>query len=88
MLSSILRSKRAVQVNIQIMRAFNQLRKMLVTHKDLKHKIETMEKKYDEQFRIVFEAITQLIEEDEKPKKKVGYIKESQAKYGKSRRKN
>ena len=88
MLSSILRSKRAVQVNIQIMRAFNQLRKMLATHKDLKRKIEAMEKKYDEQFRIVFEAITQLIEEDEKPKKKIGYIKERQAKYGKGRRKN
>ena len=88
MLSSILRSKRAVQVNIQIMRAFNQLRKMLVTHKDLKRKIEAMEKKYDEQFRIVFEAITQLIEEDEKPKKKIGYIKDRQAKYGKGRREN
>jgi hypothetical protein len=47
-----------------------------------------MEKKYDGQFRIVFEAITQLIAEDEKPKKKIGYIKERQAKYGKSRRKN
>jgi hypothetical protein len=70
------------------MRTFTRLRKMLVTHKDLKRKIEAMEKKYDEQFRIVFEAITQLIEEDEKPKKKIGYIKERQAKYRKSRRKN
>ena len=87
MLSSILRSKRAVQVNIQIMRAFNQLRKMIVTHKDLKRKIEAMENKYDEQFRIVFEAITQLIEEDEKPKKKIGYIKERQQKFGKGSRK-
>ena len=69
------------------MRTFSRLRRMLVTHKDLKRKIEAMEKKYDEQFRIVFEAITQLIEEDEKPKKKIGYLKESQAKYGKSRRK-
>ena len=50
---------------------------MLVTHKGLKRKIEAMEKKYDEQFRIVFEAITQLIEEDEKPKKKIGYMKRS-----------
>ena len=88
MLSSILRSKRAVQVNIQIMLAFNQLRKMIVSHKDLKRKIEAMEKKYDEQFRIVFEAITQLIEEDEKPKKKIGYIKERQQKFGKGSRKN
>jgi len=88
MLSSVLNSDRAIRVNIAIMRTFTHLRKMLVTHKDLKRKIEAMEKKYDEQFRIVFEAITQLIEEDEKPKKKIGYIKERQAKYGKGRRKN
>jgi hypothetical protein len=88
MLSSVLRSKRAIQVNIQIMRTFTQLRNMLVNHGDLKGKIESMEKKYDEQFRIVFEAITQLIEEDEKPNKKIGYIKEGQDKYGKRSRKN
>ena len=57
MLSSVLRSKRAVQVNIQIMRAFTKLRRMLETHKELKKKLEEMEKKYDEQFQIVFEAI-------------------------------
>ena len=88
MLSSILRSKRAVQVNIQIMRAFTQLRQMLLTHTDLKKKIEAMENKYDEQFRIVFEAITQLLEVDEKPKKKIGYIKEGQVQYGKKDHKN
>ena len=88
MLSSVLRSKRAIQVNIQIMRTFTQLRNMIATHGDLKRKIEDMEKRYDEQFRIVFEAITQLIEEDEKPKKKIGYIKEGQTKYGKRNRKN
>jgi hypothetical protein len=88
MLSSVLNSDHAIGVNIAIMRTFTRLRKMLVTHKDLKRKIEAMEKKYDEQFRIVFEAITQLIEEDEKPKKKIGYLKESQAEYGKGRRKN
>ncbi len=84
MLSSVLKSDRAIQVNIQIMRAFTQLRKMLSTHEDLKRKIESMEKKYDEQFQIVFEAIKQLIETDEKPKKKIGYtVKEKQKKYGK-----
>jgi hypothetical protein len=88
MLSSVLKSDRAIQVNIQIMRAFTQLRRMLDTHKDLKHRIEAMEKKYDEQFRIVFEAITQLLEVDEKPKKKISYLKESQARYGKKSRKN
>lgn len=88
MLSSVLRSKRAIQVNIQIMRAFTQLRSMLATHEELKRKIEAMEHRYDGQFRIVFEAISQLIEEEEKPKKKIGYIKESQTKYGKRNRKN
>ena len=88
MLSSVLNSKRAIQVIIQIMRAFTKLGRMLATHEDLKRKIEAMESKYDEQFRIVFEAITQLLEVDKKPKKKIGYLKESQAKYGTSRRKN
>ncbi len=88
MLSSILRSKRAIQVNIQIMRAFTQLRQMLLTHADLKKKIEAMEKKYDQQFQIVFEAIKQLIDEDKKPKRKTGYVKEKQANYSKKRTKN
>jgi len=88
MLSSVLNSERAIQVNIQIMRTFTQLRNMLATHDDLKRKIEAMEEKYDEQFRIVFEAITQLLEVDQKPKKKIGYLKERQAKYGKKGRKN
>jgi hypothetical protein len=59
---------------------------MIVSHDDLQRKLEAM--KYDEQFRIVFEAITQLLEVDEKPKKKIGYLKERQAKYGKKGRKN
>lgn len=83
MLSTVLNSKKAVQVNIQIMRVFTQLRQMLLKNKGLKKKIESMEKKYDEQFRIVFEAIKQLIEEDEKPKKKIGFtVKERIRKYG------
>ena len=73
MLSSVLNSKRAIQVNIQIMRAFNKLRQMLAAHKDLKRKIEAMEARYDKQFQIVFEAIRQLLEEDEKPKRKIGF---------------
>jgi hypothetical protein len=88
MLSSVLRSKRAIRVNIQIMRAFIKLRQMYISHKDLKRKIAAMERKYDEQFQIVFEAIKQLIEEDEKPKKKIGYVKEKQATYRKKRTKN
>jgi hypothetical protein len=70
------------------MRAFTQIRKMIVTHEDLKRKIESIERKYDEQFGIVFEAIKNLIEEDEKPKKKIGYIKERRARYGNSSEKN
>jgi len=89
MLSSVLKSERAVQVNILIMRTFTKLRKMLSTHEDLKRKIESMEKKYDEQFQIVFEAIKQLLSEEDIPKKKIGYIvKEKQKKYGKKARMN
>ncbi|MFC1812118.1 ORF6N domain-containing protein [Thermodesulfobacteriota bacterium] len=84
MLSSVLRSKRAVQVNIQIMRAFTQLRKMLSTHEDLKRKIESMEKKYDQQFQIVFDAIKQFLETEQTPKKKIGFtVKEKQRAYDK-----
>lgn len=57
MLSSVLNSERAVQVNIQIMRAFVQMHRMILTNRDLKRKIEEMERKYDRQFAIVFEAI-------------------------------
>jgi hypothetical protein len=73
MLSSVLKSERAIEVNIAIMRAFVEMRQMLATHKDLKKKIEAMESKYDEQFQVVFEAIRQLLEEDEKPKRKIGF---------------
>ena len=73
MLSSVLNSKRAIQVNIQIMRVFTKLRKMLATHDDLRQKIEDMEAKYDEQFRIVFEAIKQLLKEEDQPKRKIGF---------------
>ena len=62
MLSGVLNSDRAIMVNIQIMRAFTQLRRILLTNKDLRHKIEEMEKKYDKQFLIVFKAIKELLE--------------------------
>jgi len=83
MLSSVLNSDKAIQVNIQIMRAFTQLRQMLSTHEDLKRKIEAMERKYDQQFRVVFDAINQLIDTESKPKRKIGFdIKEGRAAYG------
>ena len=56
MLSSVLNTDRAIQVNILIMRAFTQLRQMLSTHEELKRKIEAMERKYDRQFKVVFEV--------------------------------
>ncbi len=73
MLSSVLNSETAIQVNIQIMRTFTKLREMLATHKDLQKKIEEMEGKYDKQFKVVFDALRGLIEAPEKPKKKIGY---------------
>jgi hypothetical protein len=71
MLSSVLNSDRAIQVNILIMRAFTRLRQMLSTHEELRRKIEAMERKYDRQFRVVFEAIKQLIDTNDKPKRKI-----------------
>ena len=73
MLSTVLNSKRAIQVNIQIIRTFTRLRQMMTGHEELKNKIEEMEEKYDEQFRIVFEAIKQLLKEDDQPKRKIGF---------------
>jgi len=84
MLSSVLRSKRAVQVNIEIMRAFVRLRQMLSAHRDLEHKLNSLEKKYDEQFKIVFDAIRALMSSPEKPKREIGFdVKEPNARYGK-----
>lgn len=73
MLSSVLNSDRAIQVNIQIMRTFTKLREMLLTHADLKRKIEDMERKYDQRFRIVFEALKRLIEPPTKKMKEIGF---------------
>lgn len=73
MLSSILRSKRAVQVNIEIMRAFVRLRQMLISHKDLSRKLNELEKQYDGQFKIVFEAINQLMTPPPIKKRRIGF---------------
>ena len=73
MLSSVLRSPRAVQVNIAIMRTFVQLRRLMDSNRDLARKIEAMEKKYDEKFAVVFHAIKRLISEDEQPKRRIGF---------------
>ncbi len=73
MLSSVLRSERAVQANIQIMRAFIRMRQLLASNKGLMEKILSMEKRYDEQFKKVFQAIYQLMIEEEKPKHQIGF---------------
>ena len=73
MLSSVLRSSQAVQVNIQIMRTFVRLRRLLASHADLAHKLEALEKKNDIQFRAVFDAIRQLIAPPVKGQKQIGF---------------
>ena len=71
MLSSVLRSRRAVLVNIQIMRAFVSLKRMALTYTELKRKIEAMEKKYDVQFKIVFDTLKKLLEPPPAKEKKI-----------------
>jgi len=73
MLSSVLNSDRAVQMNIAIMRAFVQLRQWATSHKDLAAKVEAMEKKYDSQFAVVFKAIKQLLTPPASPKRRIGF---------------
>ena len=73
MLSSVLNSDRAVQVNIEIMRAFVRLRQMLSSNAELARKLETLEKKYDAQFKVVFDAIRQLMSPSAKPKREIGF---------------
>jgi phage regulator Rha-like protein len=77
MLANVLNSPKAVQVSVQIVRTFIRLREILATHKDLAQKLEEMEKKYDQQFKVVFEAIRQLItapdSAQDKPKHQIGF---------------
>ena len=76
MLSSVLRSKRAIQVNIAIMRAFVKLRKILSTHKKLAHKLKELERKiekHDAEIKDIFEAIRQLMTSPKEPKKRIGF---------------
>jgi hypothetical protein len=78
MLSSVLNSKRAIQVNIEIMRAFVRLRQILASNKELAKRLDELEQKYDAQFKIVFEAIRQLMAPPapEPPKKRIGFLVE------------
>ena len=82
MLSSVLNSPRAIQVNIEIMRTFVRLRKILSSHAELAHKLEALEKKYDSEFKVVFDAIRQLMAPPERPAKKIGFqLKEKRSPY-------
>jgi len=78
MLSSVLRSQRAIQVNIEIMRAFIRLRQMLASHAELARKLDALEKKYDAQFKEVFEAIRQLMAPPEPKRRAIGFRKEDE----------
>ncbi len=75
MLSNTLKSERAINVSIQIIRIFVKLREILTSHKELRDKIERMEKQYDQQFQVIFEAIKHIMLPPEKPKK-IGFLSE------------
>jgi hypothetical protein len=73
MLSSILRSERAIEVNIEIIRTFVRLRRLLASHEDIRKKLEALEKKFDGQFQIVFQAIQSMIEPPLGVPRKIGF---------------
>lgn len=78
MLSSVLNSDRAIKVNIEIMRAFVRLRQLLASNKELARRLDELEKKYDAQFKAVFDAIRQLMIPPEPKRKKIGFLREGQ----------
>ena len=73
MLSIVLNSDKAIQVNIAVLRTFVKLRQILHDNKELADKIDKLEQKYDEQFRIVFTALQQLIKEESEPRPRIGF---------------
>ena len=76
MLSSVLRSKRAVRVNIEIMRTFVHLRRLLASNEDLARKLNALEKRYDAQFRVVFDAIRELMVHPEPKRRPIGFTRQ------------
>jgi hypothetical protein len=76
MLSSVLRSEQAVQVNIEIMRAFVRLRQLVQSNADLARKLDALEKKYDAQFKAVFQAIRELMAPPSRPRRRIGFGKD------------
>jgi hypothetical protein len=79
MLSSVLRSKRAVQVNVEIMRAFVRLRRMLASNEELARKLAALERRYDAQFKVVFDAIRELMKPPESKKRRIGFLVKERA---------
>ncbi|WP_045214105.1 ORF6N domain-containing protein [Desulfonatronovibrio magnus] len=83
MLSSVLRSKRAIQINIQIMRAFTRIKQIILDNADLRREIEELREETDGKFRIVFQTLEQLLAEEAQPKKKIGFTaKEKLSQFG------
>lgn len=84
MISSVLKSDKAIQVNIQIMRAFTKLRHLILDNVELRREIENLRADTNGKFRIIFETLDQLLTVESKPKKKIGFtVKEKKARYGK-----
>jgi phage regulator Rha-like protein len=82
MLSSVLHSPRAIQVNVEIIRTFVRLRRLLATHADLAERLEALEEKYDAQFKVVFDAIREMMKPEEKSRKSIGFkVEEEGAAY-------
>ena len=73
MLSSVLNSERAIQVNVGIMRAFVRLRELIVSHHDLAKRLDALERKYNAHFKVVFDAIRRLMEPPARPKGQIGF---------------
>jgi len=86
MLSSVLNSPKAIQVNVEIMRAFVRLRRLLASHEDLARKLEELEKRYDAEFKVVFDAIRQLMTPVAPPRRSIGFkVEEGQPIYRRHR---
>ena len=87
MAANILKSPIAVEMSLIVVRAFVKMREMMIEQKDLAKKLSALEKKYDKQFQIVFDAIRELMTPPEKPRKKIGFeVKEPKAKYAKKKK--
>ena len=86
MLSGVLHSRRAIQVNVEIMRTFVRLRRILASNAQLARKLEALEKKYDAQFKVVFDAIRQLMTPPQPKTRRIGFLVEERAvRYGRPR---